>query len=93
MNHQPEYLTQEDFFSTFDLGLTCALFCLGYELTAIEKADGGSKSSFLFRRDKNIEQNIGNYWNGRLTLDARSYFDAIRCVKNRLYSSEYATHR
>ncbi len=87
MNHQPEYRPLAEYFSTFDLGLTCALFCLGYELDSIDKTNEGNKAQFLFRRDDLIEQNISEYWNGRLKLDARSYFDAIRCVKNRLYSS------
>jgi hypothetical protein len=87
MQNEPEYLSQEEFFSTFDLGLTSALFCLEHELYAVDKDNSPSKAQFIFRRDKTIERDIEAYWNTQLKLNARSYFDAIRCVKNRLYSS------
>jgi hypothetical protein len=87
MQIEPEYLSQEDFFSTFDLGLTSALFCLEHELHAVDKNNTPNKAQFIFRRDRTLERDIEAYWNGQLNLNARSYFDAIRCVKNRLYSS------
>jgi hypothetical protein len=87
MQNELEYLSQEEFFSTFDLGLTSALFCLEHELYAVDKDNNPNKAQFIFRRDKTIERDIEAYWNAQLKLNARSYFDAIRCVKNRLYSS------
>ena len=87
MQNEPEYLSQEEFFSTFDLGLTSALFCLEHESYAVDKDNSTSNAQFIFRRDKTIERDIEAYWNTQLKLNARSYFDAIRCVKNRLYSS------
>jgi hypothetical protein len=37
MNQELEYLSPTEFFLTFDLGLTCALFCLEHELYAVDK--------------------------------------------------------
>lgn len=87
MNQELEYLPSSDFFTTFDLGLTCALFCLEHELYAVDKENNPNKAQFVFRRDKNMERDIEDYWNDRLKLNARSYFDSIRTIKNRLYSS------
>ncbi len=87
MNQELEYLSNGDFFTTFDLGLTCALFCLEHELTAVDKDGNPNKAQFVFRRTKTIDQDIEAYWNDRLKLNARSYFDSIRAIKNRLYSS------
>ena len=87
MNQPQERLSPSEFFMTFDLGLTCALFCLEHELHALAKGRETNKSQFIFRRDKTLDRDIEAYWNGQLKIDARTYFDAIRCVKNRLYSS------
>lgn len=87
MNQELEYLPSSDFFTTFDLGLTCALSCLEHELHAVDKDNNPNKAQFVFRRDPTIERDIEDYWNDRLKLNARSYFDSIRAIKNRLYSS------
>lgn len=87
MNQELEYLSQEEFFLTFDLGLTCALSCLEHVLYAVDKEGNPNKAQFIFRRDKTIEHDIEDYWNDRLKLNARSCFDSIRAIKNRLYSS------
>ena len=87
MTQQPDYHPPAEFFMTFDLGLACALFCSEHELHAVAKGRDTNKAQFIFRRDKTLERDTEDYWNDRLKLNARSYFDAIRCVKNRLYSS------
>ena len=87
MNQQMEYLNPDDVFSTYDLGLCCALFCIGHQLYAIDKSDLSNKAQFIFRRLNSIDPDIEAYWNDQLKLNARSYFDAIRTIKNRLYSS------
>ena len=87
MNQQTEYLSPDEFFSTYDLGLSCALFCLGHGLYTLDKTENTNKAQFIFRRDMTIDGDIEAYWNDRLKLNARSYFDAIRTIKNRLYSS------
>lgn len=87
MTQELEYLSSSDFFTTFDLGLTCALSCLEHELYALDKDGNPNKAQFIFRRDKTIERDIEDYWNGQLKLAARTYFDSIRTIKNRLYSS------
>ncbi len=87
MNQELDYLCPDEFFCTFDLGLCCALFCLEHVLYAVDKDNNPNKAQFVFRRSKTIDQDIEAYWNDRLKLNARSYFDSIRAIKNRLYSS------
>lgn len=88
MTIELEYLrAPADFFMTFDLGLCCALSCLDHELHAIDKSMNLNKAQFIFRRDTRTDRDIEAYWNDHLKVNARSYFDAIRGVKNRLYSS------
>ncbi len=87
MTQELEYLNPDEFWCTFDLGLCSALFCLEHELYAVDKDGNPNKAQFVFRRDKSLDKHVEEYWNDHLKLNARSYFDAIRCVKNRLYST------
>jgi hypothetical protein len=87
MTQELEYLPSAEVFTTFDLGLASALTCLGHELCAVDKTANPNKAQFVFRRDQSIDLAIESYWGGHLKLDARAFFDAIRCVKNQLYSN------
>ena len=76
-----------ELFTTSDLGLASALVAFGHELHMIIKDGNSNKSQFTFRRDATIERDITAFWNDNLRINARSYFDAIRLVKNRLHSN------
>ena len=79
------YLNVSEQFITYDLGLAASLVSLGYTLWDIEKTDP-KKSQFIFKRDEQIDKMIGQYWDGTLSLDARTLFDNQKMLKNRLYS-------
>lgn len=79
------YLNVSEQFITYDLGLAASLVSLGYTLWDIEKTDP-KKSQFIFKRDEHIDKMIDKYWDGTLTLSARSLFDNQKMLKNRLYS-------
>lgn len=76
-----------NFFTTYDLGATAALISSGYELMAVDKQNP-SKALFVFRRDNGIEETVDDYWADRLEVKARRYFDSLKAVKNKLYSSK-----
>jgi len=75
----------EDCFSTCDLGCSAALISAGYEIASLEKADP-RKVQFIFYRQVDIEKAVNNYWVNTLQVKARSYFDNIKMLKNRIYS-------
>lgn len=75
------------FFTTYDLGATAALICSGYELMAVDK-ENPSKALFVFRKEDGIEETVDDYWADRLEVKARRYFDSLKAVKNKLYSSK-----
>jgi CTP:phosphocholine cytidylyltransferase-like protein len=96
MNHianghkEAEYVPLYDdtnFFTTYDLGATAALICSGYELMAVDK-ENPSKALFVFRKEDSIEETVDDYWADRLEVKARRYFDSLKAVKNKLYSSK-----
>jgi len=73
--------------TTYDLGCSAALLCAGFELLSLNR-DNPYKSLFVFRRDDGIEKIVDLYWSDRLEVKARSFFDAIKALKNKLHSDE-----
>lgn len=84
-NVAAEPMDERVFFYTFDLGLSAALVSTGFTLATIERANL-QKSQFVFRRVEGIDETIDAYWADRLEVKARAYFDALKMLKNRLYS-------
>ena len=70
---------------TFDLGAATSLVSAGYELVSLDKTNP-RKVRFVFRRETGIEDIVDNYWDDRLEVKARTYFDNLKMLKNRLYS-------
>lgn len=85
MSNELQYLSLEDHFLTFDLGLASALVMLEYDLAAIDKSNR-SKAQFIFRLRAGIDADIKRYWDGDLCLSVRHVFDTQKMLKNRLYS-------
>ncbi|MEI7890819.1 MAG: DUF5659 domain-containing protein [bacterium] len=74
-------------FMTFDLGATAALVSSGFELVSLDKSNP-KKVQFIFHREIGIEKIADDYFADRLELRARGFFDNIKSIKNRLYSSD-----
>ena len=80
MNQQlPQY-------RTYDLGLASALVHVGFVLRGLDRSNG-RKVEFIFDKTPEFEDAVNRFWSGELLIDAQSYFEAIRSVKNRIYSS------
>ncbi|MGH2613190.1 MAG: hypothetical protein ACRDFB_09125, partial [Rhabdochlamydiaceae bacterium] len=60
--------------TTQDMGLTVALLCTGYELDSLEPPSSGRRVTFKFRAKNGIEQATQEYWDGKLTVDAKQYW-------------------
>ena len=73
-------------FSSYDIGLSTALLCLGFELLALDK-DNPRKALFIFKKDEGIEHASNRYFSDRLEVKARSYFDNLKAFKNKLYGN------
>lgn len=77
---------QKNHFQTFDLGCSAALVSAGFELVSLDK-ENPRKVLFVFEEKVGIEEAINDYFSGRLMVDARTLFDNIKMLKNRIYSS------
>lgn len=71
--------------TTYDLGCSAALLTAGFELLSLNK-DNPHKSLFVFKKVEEIAEAVEGYWSGKLVVSARSYFDNIKMLKNRIYS-------
>lgn len=76
----------EHFLYTFDLGLSAALISTNFSLSSLERGEL-SKTRFVFRRSDGMDEVVDAYWADRLEVKARTYFDALKMLKNRLYSA------
>jgi hypothetical protein len=73
-------------FTTYDLGASAALVALGFSLLEIRK-QLTSKSLFVFENSKDLIDVAQNYWRRNLVVDALTYFNSIKALKNQLYSN------
>lgn len=76
---------QSSVFTTYDLGVSAALLCLGYKLIRLDR-DDPRKALFVFRKEPDIEEYANQYFSDQLKVKARSFFDSIKALKNKLYS-------
>lgn len=72
-------------FSTFDLGLAAVLLTLKYELLELDRSYP-KKIRFVFKRERNIEQVINDYFDDKIELPAQSLLNNQKTLKNRIYS-------
>lgn len=72
-------------FSTYDLSLCCALLAVGFSLRELDYSNP-SKVGFLFAREGNFDQAVEDYWNDKLLVNPRQYFNILKDLKSRLYS-------
>lgn len=71
--------------TTYDLGVSTALLCAGFEIVTIEKSDP-RKALFVFKKESGIEETVNKYFSDQLKVKARSFFDHLKALKNKLYS-------
>jgi hypothetical protein len=72
-------------FTTYDLGVSTALLCAGFELISIDK-ENPRKALFIFQKINGIEDVANKYFSDKLEIKARKFFDTIKALKNKLYS-------
>ena len=74
-------------YRTSDLGVASALHCRGFSPLDLDRSDQ-KRVEFLFNRTRDVMSVVSAYWDSSLAVDAHSYFNSIRFLKNRLYSTE-----
>ena len=73
-------------YQTSDLGCAAALISLGFDLNYLNKTNL-KKVEFIFTNKKEIEKRADDYFSDKLKVNPRAYFDNLKMLKNRIYSS------
>jgi len=73
------------YFQSHDIGLVGFLLCQDFELTSLDKTMK-NKVLFIIERKDGLDEAIQNYWNFSSSVDAQSYFNQIKRLKNQIYS-------
>lgn len=73
-------------YATQDLPLAATFVALGHSLIGIERTNP-KRADFCFTLNTDLEQLIDKYHSGKVRIEPRIYFDAIRQLKNRLYGN------
>lgn len=79
-------INQNQTFKTFDLGLSGALLTDGFKLTSLNK-NNPKKVSFCFAYEDGVNQAVEDYFSGNFQVDALAFFNALKNLKNRIYSN------
>lgn len=79
-------MSEEEPFTTQDMGLAIALLCSDYQLVGLQTPSSGQRITFCFQTANNIEQASQSYWDGKLNVDAKNFWNESKNLKTRLYS-------
>lgn len=85
MNIQTE---NKNRFTTSDLALAATLITCGYQLLGLDKTNP-KRNGFIFCRleiDEDFEKTIEDYFDDKLEVSPRIYFNNIKLLKDRIYS-------
>ena len=77
-------MQDENYYSTSDLALAASILCLDYKLETLDRKDS-RRAVFIFNRDEALNNVLDAYWGDNLAVNPRTYFDALKSLKTRLY--------
>lgn len=83
-----QYIPLDDvttYFQSHDIGLVGFLLCQDFELVSLDKTIK-NKVLFVLKRSDGLDEIIQNYWNFNSSVDAQTYFNQIKRLKNQIYS-------
>lgn len=76
-----------NYFSSHDIGLVAYLLCQNFELVNLDKTIR-NKVLFILKRNKDMDEEIKKYWDFRSSVDAQTFFNQIKRLKNQIFSSD-----
>ncbi len=73
------------YYTTTSLSLA-ALLSLSFPVDSINKANP-SKAEFIFKRTQQLDDLIELFWRQEVKVEPQMYFQSLKILKTRLYSS------
>lgn len=78
-------ISEKELFRSSDLSLS-AVLSMNCKIEALDKTEP-QKVVFLFRREPGLDELVQAFWDRKLTVEPRAYFEAIKLLKSRIYQS------
>ncbi len=72
-------------FESHELSLVCALIAWGFPIISVDKTSS-KRVTFSFAQTSELDQSVTNFWNATRLVSPKSYFNAMREAKSRIYS-------
>ncbi len=72
-------------FESHELSLVCALIAWGFPIISVDKTSS-KRVTFSFAQTSELDQSVTNFWNDTRLVSPKSYFNAMREAKSRIYS-------
>lgn len=79
---------KENVYLTRDLYEAALLYACQQKLLRLEKEEKGRSFWFVFLGQNTCQSLIDTYWRQELEVNAKTYADAIRSLKDRLFAME-----
>lgn len=70
-------------FKTSDLPLAVTLVNLGFKLLGVD-SQNPSRVIFLFRTSSNLTKSLNDFWQGRISVEPKSFWSTQRELKSRI---------
>ena len=85
MKNEFENLNTEEHISLSEMSLISCLVALEFPVVAFDRDPKEyPKVKIIFKKTKELEETINNFWNGTLRIDPKTYWNAIREMKSRV---------
>ena len=85
MKNDFEYLSVEENVSLSDMSLVSCLVALQFPVVAFDRDPKEyPKIKMVFKKTKELEETINNFWSGSLKIEPKTYWNAIREMKSRV---------
>ena len=84
------YLPLDDttnYFYSYDISLVAFLLCQNFELAGLDKAVR-NKVLFVVKKSSGLDEAVKDFWAFKTSVDAQTYFNQIKRLKNQIFSSE-----
>lgn len=79
-------MSQNKQFKTQDLNLSAVLIAKGFNLQEVLKSPN-NRATFCFYSHNDMDKVINDYWNNNLFITPQELFNALKLLKNRIYST------
>ena len=77
----------DEYFKTHDLALVAALVEYGESPLKLDKSNP-RRVVFVFENGEELQVIVSDYWLDRLKVNPKTYFDSLKHLKTRIYSSD-----